>query len=110
MHLVEGNMEKQIVDGKVAVVFSPGFGAGWYTWNRDCPEIIFDPAIVKLVLEEKYDELETFVTLKYPQLYIGGLEDLAVKYIPQGVLFRINEYDGSESVEILDTNKDWMIA
>ena len=22
-------------DGNVAVLYSPGFGAGWYTWNTD---------------------------------------------------------------------------
>ena len=103
-------MEKHIVDGRVAVLFSPEFGAGWYTWNRGYPEIVFDPAIVKLVEEKRYDELETFVTLKYPQIYTGGLQDLKVKYIPQGALFRITEYDGNESVEIFDTNNNWMIA
>jgi hypothetical protein len=28
-------MEKVIRDGKVAVLYSPGYGAGWYSWNRD---------------------------------------------------------------------------
>ena len=27
--------EKYIKDGKVAVAYSPGFGAGWSTWNDD---------------------------------------------------------------------------
>ena len=55
-------MNKLIVDGKVAVLISPGFGAGWYTWNYDYPEILFDPAIVKLVMEEKFDELTIYAT------------------------------------------------
>lgn len=40
---------KVIRDGKVAVVYSPGFGDGWYTWNMDCPELLFDPIIVQCV-------------------------------------------------------------
>ena len=27
------NMQKVIRDGKVAVLYSPGYGAGWYTWS-----------------------------------------------------------------------------
>lgn len=27
-------MDKVIKDGKVAVLYSPGFGAGWFTWNN----------------------------------------------------------------------------
>ena len=50
-------MDKYIFNDKVAVLYSPGFGAGWYTWNQEFPELIFSPAIVKLVAEEKFDEL-----------------------------------------------------
>ncbi len=34
-------IQKLSQDGKVAVLYSPGFGAGWYTWNTDAPEILF---------------------------------------------------------------------
>ena len=27
-------MEKVIRNGQVAVLYSPGFGAGWYSWNE----------------------------------------------------------------------------
>ena len=37
-------IEKLSQDGKVAVLYSPGFGAGWYTWNMTVPQILFDPA------------------------------------------------------------------
>ena len=101
--------EKLVEDGKVAVVISPGFGAGWYTWNREYPEIVFDPSIVKLVEKGKFDELTTYMTLKYPDMYLGGLDDLEVKWLPIGTKFRINEYDGSESVELLG-DIDWLEA
>ena len=102
-------MNKLIRDGKVAVLYSPDYGAGWYTWNYQYPEILFDPAIVEFVEKEKWAELETYVILKYPEIYKGGMTDLQVEWIPEGVLFRVNEYDGSESIEYKEDDH-WMIA
>jgi hypothetical protein len=103
-------MEKLVVEGKVAVLYSPGYGAGWYTWNRELPEIMFDPAIVKLVIEERFDELETFVTLKYSSIYTGGLIDLKVEWVKEGRWFKIEEYDGNESIEYKDEDDGWFVA
>jgi hypothetical protein len=103
-------MDKVIVDGKVAVLYSPGFGAGWYSWNREHPEIVFDSAIVNLVIEERFDELETFMILKYPDVYLGGLIDLEVMWVKVGRTFRIAEYDGNESIEYKDDDEGWMLA
>ena len=102
-------MDKLSKDGKVAVVYSPGFGAGWYTWNTDAPEILFDPAIVKFVEKEKWDELATYVALKYPDIYTGGMKDLKVAWIPEGTLFRVDDYDGNESIELKE-NDNWFVA
>lgn len=102
-------MNKLVDNGRVAVLYSPGFGAGWSTWNQEVPEIVFDPAIVKLVEQDKWAELATYVSLKYPGLYTGGMDELKVAWVPEGTLFKINEYDGSESIELKEDN-DWMIA
>ena len=90
-------------------MYSPGFGAGWYTWNQTVPQILFDPAIVKFVEKDQWAELETYVGLKYPDIYKGGMKDLAIAWIPQGTLFKVNEYDGSESIELKEDN-DWIQA
>ena len=92
-------MNKLVKDGKVAILFSPGFGSGWYTWNRELPELMFEPAIAQFVLDEKFDELQTYVALK----------DLEVAWIPESTLFRINEYDGAESIEVKE-DIDWFVA
>lgn len=102
-------MRKLSENGKVAVLYSPEFGAGWYTWNQEHPEILFDPAMVKLVEKGQYDELATYVELKYPGIYTGGLDNLKVEWIKEGSLFRVVEYDGCESIEVND-EIDWMIA
>ena len=102
-------MNKLIRDGRVAVLYSPGYGAGWYTWNTKYPEILFDPAIVELVEQEKWEELQAFVTLKYPDIYAGGLRDLAIWWLKQGEQFQVNEYDGNEHIETRDS-VDWFTA
>jgi hypothetical protein len=102
-------VDKLIDNGKVAVLYSPGFGAGWSTWNQEVPEIIFDPAIVKFVENDQMAELNTYVTLKYPGLYTGGMKDLAIAWVPVGSLFKINEYDGGESIELKESDK-WIVA
>ena len=102
-------MNKLVRDGKVAVLYSPDYGSGWYTWNPNHPELLFDPAIVQLVEEDKFDELKTYVTLKYPNIYEGGMWELKIAWIPEGAMFRINEYDGDESIELKD-DADWFTA
>lgn len=45
-------MEKVIRDGKVAVLYSPGYGAGWTTWTYDSKlheVMLFHPLIVEKV-------------------------------------------------------------
>ena len=100
---------KYVKDGQVAVLYSPGYGAGWFTWNTDTPEILFDPAIVELVEQEKWEELQSYVVLKYPNIYSGGLRDLRIRWIPVGTQFHVNEYDGSETIETRDS-VDWITA
>jgi len=108
-------MNKVIRDGKVAVLYSPGFGAGWSTWayngeedNRDF--MLFDPTLVDMVEnKDSTEDIETYVKSKYPHTYCGGADDLTIFWLPVGTAFRIHEYDGSESVEIRD-EMDWKIA
>ena len=102
-------MDKVIKDGKVAVLYSPGYGSGWYTWNQEFPELIFSPAIVKLVEQEKFDELETYMELKYPEVFKAGMMDLEIEWIPVGTEFRIHEYDGSENIELKE-DLNWLTA
>ena len=93
-------MEKVIVDGKVAVLFSPGYGEGWHTWGAPV-EAVFDPELVKAVLVEDYELAEQIANQKWPDVFAGGVTDLEVEWLPQGTAFRITEYDGYESVEVI---------
>lgn len=103
LHRRDGHYDKVVRDGKVAVIFSPGFGAGWYTWNEQFGHaILFDKEIVDLILADRRDEIEDLMKRKY------GDEDgywstgsLAIRWVPEGAAFRISEYDGSESVQLV---------
>ena len=101
-------MDKVIRDGKVAVLYSPGFGAGWFTWHH-IEELVYDPRVVHYVETGEKELILSYVGEVYPDVYCGGVDDLQIEWINEGTLFRINEYDGNESIEIKD-NVDWLVA
>ena len=103
-------MEKLVRNGKVAVLYSPGYGAGWYTWNTSHPECVFDPEIVKIVLGEAKGDIEEIAERKYQDYFFaGGAMDLVVGWVDIGQRFRIDEYDGYESL-ILEGDDSWFVA
>jgi hypothetical protein len=97
-------MNKVIRDGKVAVLYSPGFGAGWYSWNPDKLECLFSPEIVKMVENKEEITEDVCNSLFGKDFYSGGSEQLQIAWIPEGTKFRVHEYDGSESIVYLDIN------
>jgi hypothetical protein len=103
--------DRVIRDGQVAVVYSPGFGAGWSTWahGEQTNELVFDPMIVDCVETKDFAKLATYMAVRYPDMYTGGMEDLTVAWLPEGTAFRIHEYDGSESIEVRE-ELNWIIT
>jgi hypothetical protein len=101
-------MEKVIVDGNVKVLYSPGYGAGFLTWGAPV-EAIFDPKLIQLVEDNNLSEAVSYVEKTYTDTYTGGVEDLSVALIPEGSKFVIDEYDGYESITLLD-NINYLIA
>ena len=103
-------MNKLIKDGKVAVLISGGYGSGWYTWNLEYPDMMFDSTIAEMVLAEKsHDEIETVATMKWPDGYLGGIDGLCVEWVDQGDEFIIEEYDVNETLS-LKNNIKWFVA
>ncbi len=93
-------MNKLIIDGKVAVILSRDFGAGWSSWNPEHPECMFDPEIAKMVCHgEDPDKIETYARDKYGYDFCAAASDyLMIQWLPQGTKFYIEEYDGRETV------------
>ena len=95
-------------DGKTAVLVSPGFGAGFSTWNE--PEMAVDFDLVEAFLSGDKTRFKYIVIEKYGEnTYLGGMNGLMVEWVDEGNKFRVDEYDGSERVEILE-DADWFTA
>lgn len=108
---------------KRKILYSPGYGAGWTTWNTSPQELrnyllTYQPIIDYLESGKTFkdgDE-ETHYLLRQllaecDQLfdstpYLGGARDLRVLEVTGRV--RIEEYDGSESVEEEGSFSEWM--
>ena len=96
-------MNKVIRDGMVAVLISPRYGAGWYSWHG-IQELLFDPVVVDM-LEKNIDrdEIEKYCEKTYGEdEYYGGITGLQIVWIPEGREFMIHEYDGSETLRYKD--------
>jgi hypothetical protein len=129
-------MLKKIVDGKVSVLISRGYGAGWYSWNTKFPQSLFHPDLVELV-EEKYildkeylpytersnpnnelnikkkeiiSKIETLATSLFgDDFYHGGAEGLYIQQVYEGESFVIKDFDGQESLRYVDELGHYMI-
>ncbi len=88
-------------EGQVAVLISPGFGAGWSTWADPSIEeaVLFDSRLVDAVLAKMpIDQFADLCEDLGYDNYKGGVEDLEVVWIDAGTRFTVEEYDGSESI------------
>jgi len=106
-------VEKLIRDGKVAVLISPGFGAGWSTWasehawstwaSEHAEFALFDKGLVELAERgATTDEVETYLASKDMDFYKGGWRDVEIRWLDQGTRFTVEEYDGSESLRMIE--------
>ena len=103
-------VSKLIRNGRVAVLVSYGFGAGWYSWHHD-QRLLFEPTIVEM-LEKNVDpyEIEAYCEkMCGDEIYYGGVKGLSVVWVPVGMQFRIEEYDGAESLK-MEQEVHWITA
>lgn len=103
-------MEKVIRDGKVAIVYSPGYGAGWFSWHG-IEQLVYDPKIVDMVeREEDPDNIVKHCHEVHSEShYYGGAGQLAIYWLDEGTEFYIDEYDGAECV-VTKNDIGWMTA
>jgi hypothetical protein len=64
---------------------------------------------VAWIESKETDKILSYMTLRYPGKYFGGSDNLTIQWIPVGTEFRINEYDGAESI-ILKERERWITA
>jgi hypothetical protein len=71
-------MNKKIKDGNVAILYSPNFGAGWYSWHME-EALLYDPVLVDMVeAGEDPATIESYCEEHYGKQYYGGCDDLKV--------------------------------
>lgn len=104
--------EKYEENNQVAVLYSSGFGAGWYTWHRGNKALLFDKKLIKFVMKDDIAGLKQYIEQnkeKYGDPYLGGAKNLRVKWVPKGEKFEVEEYDGRESIHIIG-HKNYITA
>lgn len=102
-------MNKVIENGQVAVLVSVPHGAGWYSWH-EVQELLFDPVVVDMVRREvDYHEIIDYCDKTYPKNYYAGAAGLKIFWVPLGTKFKIDEYDGSETL-VLEKDVQWIVA
>lgn len=98
-------MQKVKRNGQIAVLVSPGFGAGWVSWNdgQKGETLACDADIVEAVLAKDRTLAASIAKQKFPgeHVCVLGAEDLVVEWVDEGSNFEINEYDGSESLHVI---------
>jgi len=104
-------MDKIERDGMVAVLVSPGYGAGWSTWNDDEHRAVLcmDADIVQAVLDGDHNKAAEIAVQKCNILYTGGANQLVVEWVKKGAVFEIDEYDGYEALYVIG-GRDYMVA
>lgn len=89
-------------EGKIAVLISPGFGAGWSTWaNAESVEFaMFDKELVQLALDKVDRKVvdEFMISKEMDYFYTGGWEDIEIAWLEPETKFTIKENDGNESL------------
>ena len=102
-------MKKKLVNGKIAVLVSYGYGAGWYSWHES-EQLLFEPTIIQMLLDDAgKTAIVEYCKERYPNVYLGGIDDLTVEFVSPGTKFRIDEYDGAETL-VRQEDDTWIEA
>lgn len=89
------------LNGKVAVIYSPGYGAGWSTWYPDyCPAMLFDASLARFLLADDQVQAKAHAEKYYPDAAFV-VDQLKVMWVDEGDEFRIDVHDGYERVVVL---------
>ena len=93
-------------DGKVAVIYQPHHGLGWYSEHR-IEALLFDPEIVNMIERDapgshiyEYCQKKKYGWSVFDTICYG----LSIRWIPVSEEFRIHEYEGRETVVLKSTD------
>lgn len=91
--------------GQVGVIISPEYGSGWSTYNDNNSQLVFDANLIEAVLNQNITEILTIAENILPNGYFSSVNKLEVVFLEPGTIFRIDEYDGFESIVIYNPSE-----
>ncbi len=98
-------VDKVVRDGKVAVLISPNYGAGWSTWASDKMRdaALFDRRFVEAAEAgvTDIDPIAEQVFGKDAYFCTSGWRNIQIEWLDKGTAFYVDEYDGSETVRTI---------
>ena len=78
-------VKKFIQDNRVAVLYSPSYGSGWYTsWDDDRLDRLYDPEVVLWILHGRSEIILEALLKKYPRESERNLKDLRICWVNVG--------------------------
>ena len=81
-----------------------GFGAGWSTWNSPTDFFLFDEGLIQLAKDKASEtKVKQYLKEKGVDGYTGGWEDVVVETLGDDDKFIVEEYDGSESIRVKES-------
>lgn len=90
--------------GDIEILISPGYGAGWSTWDYDYGvNLALDKRIIDFY-KKHYEEVdlkqlqEFLESIGYKNVFCKGWNKVKIFTIPKNCKFKIIEYDGDEEL------------
>jgi hypothetical protein len=104
-------VKKFIENGMVAVLYSPSYGTGWNAYQDEAGALdkMYDPEIVLWILHGHSEILLDALLQKYPRESKRSFTELTLAWVPVGKKFRIEDYDGYESI-VFPEDETWLTA
>ena len=126
-YLLKGNKMVEFYrndKNQVAVLVSTGYGSGFSTWNEN-KEIAYDSRVVQLWMDHPHkeercrnelsnpDEETKYISQQlesfgYKGVWLGGWHQIELQWVDSDSFFRVNDCDGSEYIEILNIEQDYI--
>ena len=110
---------RYVRDGKVAIVCTNRYGAGWSSQNENYAEtLLFHPKIVEMVIQGKENEMDEkwfmdnlgWDSKTAHDLYLEGRRNLYIDLLPEGTFFTVEEYDGLETIKVINVPENMFRA
>jgi hypothetical protein len=87
-------------DGRIAVVLSKDYGMGWWTWHGDL-EWLTHPELARAIDDGFLGDAQDILDDNYGH-YQYSATNLRVEWVDRHRKFKIEEYDGYETITYKD--------